>query len=480
MQPRITMLSSQEERLTAYLESHPQGHERGAIVLFRRFHLSASEMGDSDRYIAVHVIPFEDDWVTSSSASHVAFSLKYFRELFRRCDEESLVFGFIHNHPGGPADFSQTDDVNEETLLAAIRNRNGPQVHFVAMLWSEGIWKARVRSGASSRSVQPARHVMVVGQPLKVYLNDVAEDEDGFFARQAAAFGHPFVAELRSLRVAVVGAGGTGSSVITLLSRAGVGELVIIDGDNLERSNLNRVRGARASDVGRNKAEILKGFVDSLGLSVRTEAIDSFVDLSPLAIDALATCDVVFGCTDDQIGREVLNAALYVYAQAYIDVGLGGQVSEDAGGRPYLRYHFGRVSTILPETGECLFCQGVLKDAWIRAQYAMRQNANLTEESARERYLERGGEQAPGVGPFTGAVADYGVATLFDLIKPFRRFPPELRHDAFMIDFVRMQFRSVQEKSDPDCTYCRQRAYLLATEQYRLNRPALGKRSEYA
>lgn len=99
MQPRITILRSQEERLTAYFESHPQGHERGAIVLFRRFQLSGLELGDSDRYIAVQVIPFQDDWVTSSSASHVAFSLKYLRELFRRCDEESLVFGFIHNHP---------------------------------------------------------------------------------------------------------------------------------------------------------------------------------------------------------------------------------------------------------------------------------------------------------------------------------------------------------------------------------------------
>jgi hypothetical protein len=478
-QPRITMLGSQEKKLTTFLDSHPMGHERGAIVLFRRLHWSASEISDSDRYIAVEVIPFDNQWVTSSSPSHVAFELKNLRELFRLCDEESLVFGFAHNHPGGPADFSDVDDENENTLLSAIKNRNGSKVHIVALLWSQGIWKARVRSGEIPQSPEPARHVIVVDQPLKIHLNDPSPKDDELLARQAAAFGQPFVAQLRSLRVAVIGAGGTGSSVITLLSRSGVGEIIIIDGDNLERSNLNRVRGTGTSDVGKNKAMLLKEFVSGLAISVSAEAVCNYVDLDPLAIDALASCDIVFGCTDDQIGREVLNAALYIYSQVYIDMGLGGQVSQDAEGRPYLRYHFGRVSTILPEIGECLFCQGVLKDARIRYQYAMRENSQLSAEDARERYLEHGGEQAPGVGPFTSAIADYGVATLFDLVKPFRKFPPELRRDSFNVDFVRMELRSSQEMNNPDCMYCRQRTFLLMKEEYRLNRPTLGKRGLY-
>jgi hypothetical protein len=314
---------------------------------------------------------------------------------------------------------------------------------------------------------------------MRIHLDETGDTDNELFARQAAAFGRPFVNKLQSLRVAVVGAGGTGSPVVTLLARAGVGEIVVIDGDDLERSNLNRVRGARASDIGKSKAGILKSFVESLGLPVRIQAINSLVDIDPIAIDALASCDVVFGCTDDQIGREVLNSALYVYAQAYIDLGLGGQVSEDASGQPCLRYHFGRVSTILPESGECLFCQGVLRDAWIRREYALRQEPSMTEESARERYVEGSGEQAPGVGPFTSAVADYGVATLFDLVKPFRKFPPELRRDFYNIDFIRMQLRSSQETNNADCMYCRQRSYLLRPETYRLNRPALGKRSAY-
>lgn len=477
MSDRISLLGSQEATLVSYLESHPLKHERAAIVLFRRLSISIPDLEGSDRYIAIDVIPFADEWVTGSSGAHVAFELRHLREIFRRCEDERLVFGFAHNHPQGPAEFSDVDDVNELTLLTAIRNRNGADISFVALLWSQGVWKARIRSGATPLEARPVRHVATLGTSLRIHLDKPSDENDELHARQAAAFGQPFVDQLRSLRIAIVGAGGTGSPLIGLLARAGIGEMIVIDGDQLERSNLNRVRGARTSDVGKNKAEIQKRFVDDLGLPVRLAAIDQYLDLDARAVDALASCDLVFGCTDDQIAREVMNAALYIYAQAYIDMGLGGQVDEDPGGRPYLRYHFGRVSTILPESGECLFCQDVLRDVWIRHQYAVRQNSDLTADQARERYLERGGEQAPGVGPFTGAVADYAAATLFDLVRPFRKFPPEIRRDFFKIDFVRMEVRSSQEKNDHHCIYCRQKTYLLKAEQYRLNRPALGKRN---
>ena len=474
--PRITLLGSQEEQLLNHLQSHPSGHEKAAVVLFRRLARPVAGLVDSDRYVAVKVIPFEETWVTSSSDSHISFELKYLRDLFRQCEEESLVFGFVHNHPGGFPDFSNIDDGNEHTLLRALTNRNGTDIRFVAMLWTNNAWKARIRHGLTPDAAQTVRHILIHGRPLKLFGYDKSIfDDENLSARHAAAFGQPFVDKLRALRVGVVGAGGTGSPTIMLLARAGVGELVVIDNDKLESSNLNRVRGAGLSDIGKNKARILEDFITSLQLPTQITAVESLVDQDPTAIDALSSCDVVFGCTDDQIGREVLNTALYVYAQPYIDIGLGGQITEDSQVQPYLRYHYGRVSTILPESGECLFCQGVLKDVWIRHQYALRENPNLEASEAKERYLEGGGEQAPGVGPFTSALADYGVATLFDLIKPFRKFPGELRNDLFKLDFIKMELRSHAEKNDVDCVYCQRREYLVVPEKYRLNRPILGK-----
>jgi hypothetical protein len=404
----------------------------------------------SDRYIAVEIHQFEDSWVTGSSPSHIAFETLPLRNFFRRCEEESLVFGFAHNHPTGFPDFSETDDVNEITLLEAISNRNGRGVSLVALLWANDSWKARVRSGIAPEQPASARHVLVTDRPMRIYSVGSIGLKDNAYARQAVAFGMPFVHTLQSLRVAVIGVGGTGSPTATLLARSGVGELVLIDPDNLEESNLNRVRGAARLDVGKNKAVILARFISSLGLRTNVTALSSHVD-SAEGVDALASCDVVFGCTDDQIGREILNTAAYAYAQPYVDVGLGGQVAENADGQPYLRYHHGRVSTILPEAGECLFCQGILTEPWIRRDYALRENPTMDDVQARERYLEGGAEQAPGIGPFTSAIADFGVATLFDLIAPFRKFPDELRWDAFSIDFVKMALQSSRERNDPGC-----------------------------
>ena len=477
--PRITLLASQEASLRSFLSSHPQGHERAAIVLFRRHHHVIDGFPTSDRYVAVDTVQFDETWVTDSSPSHLSFDLRPLREIFRRCEDEGLVFGFAHSHPTGYPDFSEVDDGDELTLLEALSNRNGKSVHLVALVLANGTWKGRVRNAMDDPACTDVRHIAILGSSIGLF-GYAEQDIAGFRSRQAAAFGRPFVDALASLRVGVVGASGTGSPVITLLARAGIGELLIIDNDQLDETNLNRVRGASKSDVGDKKAQILKQYVNGLGLPVHVSAINALVDRDGEAVDALSTCDVVFGCTDDQLGRQLLTAALYAYAMAYIDLGLGGHIAESPGGSAELKSHFGRISTVLPEFGECLFCQGVLREPWIRHQEALRDNPALTAEEARERYLEGGGEGAPGVGPFTSATADFGVATLFDLVKPFRKLPPNLRKDLLFIDFVNMEIHSREHGANKDCPYCATKDYLFIAGSHRLGRPALGRRKIHA
>ncbi|MET0385067.1 MAG: HesA/MoeB/ThiF family protein [Polyangiales bacterium] len=58
---------------------------------------------------------------------------------------------------------------------------------------------------------------------------------------------------MRERRVLMIGAGGLGSPVGTLLARAGVGELVVVDDDEVELSNLQRQTLFRAEHAGRSK-----------------------------------------------------------------------------------------------------------------------------------------------------------------------------------------------------------------------------------
>ena len=475
--PRVTLLGSHHRQLVEILNAEPCGTENAAIVVFRRVARRVDGLPDSDRYLSVEVATLIPGWVTARSAGHVAFELAPLRDVFRRCEDEQLVFGFVHSHVLGDTDFSPVDDANEQVLLRALQNRNGGAPHLVALLWTEGRWVARVRNSDVPLQVRDARHVAVVDDFLSVHVpcKDSGSESAEVLARQAAAFGKPFVAQLTSLRIAVVGAGGTGSPAATLLARAGVGELIVIDADTLAKSNLNRVRGARMSDVGSNKAHIAKAFVDSLGLSTQVKAIPARIDESAEAVDALASCDVVFGCTDDQIGRELLTAAVYYYALAYLDTGLGGKVIDGPDGSPILRYHSARISTVLPEYGECLFCQGVLSPQEIRREYALRENPDLTPVQARQRYLEGAGDIAPGVGPFTSAASDFAVASLFDLLRRFRRLGSHLRRDHVIIDFVTLETSSPEQRNEATCDYCGRRSLLVASERARLNRPALGR-----
>ncbi len=62
---------------------------------------------------------------------------------------------------------------------------------------------------------------------------------------------------LRRMRVLVLGVGGVGSYAAEQLVRAGVGHLVLIDGDTVESSNCNRQLSALDSSIGCFKAEVL-------------------------------------------------------------------------------------------------------------------------------------------------------------------------------------------------------------------------------
>lgn len=476
---RLCILGNLESELKTYLNGHPEGHERAAVVMFRRYRSTVHGLSASDRFVAVEIHPFEEGWLTTSSDIHFEYSLRHLRIFFQRCEEEGLVFGLAHSHPHGLTEFSLQDDENEQTLLNAISNRNGSEFHFVAMILCDGGWYGRVRHGQTPQRAIAVRHIAVLGESLDLHAVPIttALAQDDTWARQAAAFGQPFVDKLQSLRVAVVGCSGTGSPAATLLARAGVGELVLIDHDNLARSNLNRVRGARKVDIGRNKAVIASEFIHSLGLDIRAVAIDALVDISPEAIDVLMTCDVVFGCTDDDLGRQALNAAVSYYGLAFIDLGLGGRIDTGSDGVPRMTHQFGRVSLVLPEFGACLYCQRVTNDKDGSRQQAIRDKPDITENELRERYLDGGREPAPGVGPFTSAVADFGVATLFDLIQTYQHLPGELRRDMILIDFVRMNISSTAPKVDEACVYCGTREHKLRATPYRLGRPQLGRHS---
>lgn len=99
---------------------------------------------------------------------------------------------------------------------------------------------------------------------------------------------------LRAASVLVVGAGGLGGPVISQLAGAGVGRLIIADGDAVSLSNLHRQTLFSVTDVGREKAAVAAARAQGLNPFVQVQAapmvtaenVDALVAGVSLVVDA--------------------------------------------------------------------------------------------------------------------------------------------------------------------------------------------------
>lgn len=113
---------------------------------------------------------------------------------------------------------------------------------------------------------------------------------------------------LQQARVLVVGLGGLGCPAALYLAAAGVGELVLADGDVVELSNLQRQIAHTDADIGTNKASSAAAAIAALNPGVRVEVIDQPLLEAAMAA-LLARVDLVLDATDNYPVRFALNRA---------------------------------------------------------------------------------------------------------------------------------------------------------------------------
>lgn len=77
------------------------------------------------------------------------------------------------------------------------------------------------------------------------------------FAGIARLYGEQGLANFRCAHVAVIGLGGVGSWVAEALARSGIGELTLIDQDDICQSNINRQIHALSDSVGQSKVTVM-------------------------------------------------------------------------------------------------------------------------------------------------------------------------------------------------------------------------------
>ena len=100
-----------------------------------------------------------------------------------------------------------------------------------------------------------------------------------------------------SATVAVCGLGGLGSNIATILARAGVGKLLLVDFDKVDISNLHRQQ-YKAHQIGMNKTDALKENILEIAPYITLE-INSVRITQENAIELLEKADVICEAFDD-------------------------------------------------------------------------------------------------------------------------------------------------------------------------------------
>lgn len=144
---------------------------------------------------------------------------------------------------------------------------------------------------------------------------------EGRYARNRKTLSEEDQLKLSTSCVAIVGCGGLGGYIAEELARIGVGRLVLIDGDRLEVSNLNRQIMSSELNIGQWKVEASRDRLQSVNSEVQVEVIRGWfeekkgpelfrnVDLVCDALDSIPT-RVVLERVCHQMGLPLVFASI--------------------------------------------------------------------------------------------------------------------------------------------------------------------------
>jgi hypothetical protein len=329
--------------------------EHGAILA-----VGVAESARGTRLLARELFLAQDgvDYVPSSrgyrklTAAFVAKAANY-------CAAHGLGYLAVHPHGGSNAvSFSRPDLDSHERGYPALLDilGHGPvgALVFAENAVAGDIWMPEGR--------YPLDHLTVVGPRIRrLYPSPPRQlpQANPVYDRHARLFGDVGQHILGSLKVGIIGLGGGGSLINEELSRLGVGQIVAVDFDRVERTNLPRIVGATEADVQlkRYKVEVAERVAREANPHLQYEAVvGSVVDEATARL--LSDADFLFLAGDSMQARLVFNALVHQYAIPGIQVGAKVQVDQATG---EIGSIFAVTRPVLPHPeGGCLSCHQLI------------------------------------------------------------------------------------------------------------------------
>ena len=232
---------------------------------------------------------------------------------------------------------------------------------------------------------------------------------------------------LKSARVLCVGAGGLGSPASLYLAAAGVGTIGLVDFDRVEVTNLQRQILYSTADVGRSKLETAAARLQGLYPELEVQPHPTALDASN-ALALVSAYDVVLDGTDNFTARYLVNDASVLAGRpnAYGSI---------------FRFE-GQASVFAAPGGPCYRCL-----------HPEPPPAGLVPSCA----------EAGVLGVLPGII---GTIQATEAIKLILGIGEPLIGRFLIYDALRMRFREITLRKDPQCAVCGERPTIRALKAY--------------
>jgi molybdopterin/thiamine biosynthesis adenylyltransferase len=136
-------------------------------------------------------------------------------------------------------------------------------------------------------------------------------------------------ARITDASVLIVGAGGLGCPAALYMGAAGVGRLLLADGDTVDLTNLQRQIGHHTAAIGENKADSLARSVLAINPEIEVRPIREALASKALH-QAVAAVDLVVDASDNFATRHAVNRACVLLAKPLVSgaaIGFSGQLA---------------------------------------------------------------------------------------------------------------------------------------------------------
>jgi molybdopterin/thiamine biosynthesis adenylyltransferase len=226
----------------------------------------------------------------------------------------------------------------------------------------------------------------------------------------------------------------------------GVRDFLLIDYDDADETNMNRLVTASAADLDTPKTTLARRLIKSVAPRARVQVLAAEVR-APEVLDALKGVDVLFGCVDNDGARLIVNEVALAYGIPYFDLAVGIEVED---GR--VTEVGARVCAILPG-GPCLYCMGQI-DRKEAAFFLSTPEAQAFQ--VEHAYVHGLAVKTPAVVSLNAAAAAAAASEFAMLTSGLRAVAPFVELDLLGVGrIVKSQWLTPRRvKPDPACVQC--------------------------